>query len=271
MRNIYVAAKKFLISELSPFGGKQILEGYLTPPYKNVDPISINELYFRLLSSAQNSNMKAGVVGRAIGGVGNLGETLFKFNPKKVVREYSENPDFLLNHIITTLRPRGKIRRTSKSIWPKYCKTILSAAKFFSQFKNGSDFYSWANYLYEDHRSTGALPLILDAEIDGIGYALACDFLKELGFVDYGKPDVHIIDIFSGIGLCEKKASPYLIQKIISQIANAARVTPYSVDKVFWLIGSGKLYNHSEFGNNGYIGQKKVAFIKEYKKNYAKI
>ena len=49
------------------------------------------------------------------------------------------------------------------------------------------------------------MPLILAAEIEGIGYTLACDFLKELGFIEYGKPDVHVIEIFVGIGLCPPK------------------------------------------------------------------
>lgn len=86
-----------------------------------------------------------------------------------------------------------------------------------------------------------ALPMILAAEIDGIGYPLACDFLKELGFINYGKPDVHIIDIFSGIGLCDSKSIA------ISNSKNNYReglILPkfllINVDKLFWLIGSGK-------------------------------
>ena len=109
-----------------------------------------------------------------------------------------------------------------------------------------------------------ALPLILAAETEGIGYPLACDFLKELGFVDYGKPDVHVIDIFVGIGICKKGASPYHVQKIISQIAMETDVSSYNVDKLFWLIGSGKFYKHPEIGNNGLIGRKKAQFVAEY-------
>ena len=82
--------------------------------------------------------------------------------------------------------------------------------------------------------------------------------------MDYGKPDIHVIDIFVGIGLCESKPSPYHVQKIISQIASAAGVSSYNVDKLFWLIGSGKFYNHPELGNGGLIGRKKEQFITEY-------
>jgi len=108
-----------------------------------------------------------------------------------------------------------------------------------------------------------ALPMILAAEIEGIGYPLACDFLKELGFVEYGKPDVHVIDIFVGIGLCKPKPSPYQVQKTITKIAEAAGVSAYNVDKLFWLIGSGKFYKHEhkQLGKNGHIGRMKEEFI----------
>lgn len=106
--------------------------------------------------------------------------------------------------------------------------------------------------------------MILEAEIEGIGYPLACDFLKDLGFVNYGKPDVHIIKIFVDIGLCPTGASPYQIQKIISQIADAAEVSAFAVDKVFWLIGSGYFYDHPDIGRLGRVGRKKAQFIAEF-------
>jgi hypothetical protein len=264
MRSTYLAAKKFLLREIPSPEASDILESYLALPDKSSDPVSINELFLRLLSSAQNANMKAGVIGGSIGGIANLGKAVYCFDPKQVEKEFANDPDRLLKHIIKTLSPRGQIRTGSRSIWPKYCKTILSSAAFLGQFESGDDFYSWANHLYGDRRSIAALPLILAAEIDGIGYPLACDFLKELGFVNYGKPDVHVIEIFSGIGLCPEGARPYQVQKVITQVANAADVSAYDVDKVFWLIGSGRFYNHPNIGNGGNIGGKKTQFIAEF-------
>ncbi len=193
MRRTYLTAKKFLIRELARPDAKDILESYLSLPDQSNEPVSISELFKRLLSSAQNANMKASVVGGSIGGIQNLGKALFRFNPKRVERTFTNDPEGLLDHIIATVNPSGKIRTTTRSIWPKYCKTILSAATFFGQFKSGEDFYDWANHFYGDQRSMAALPMVLAAEIDGIGYPLACDFLKELGFVSYGKPDVHVM------------------------------------------------------------------------------
>jgi len=267
LRKTYSKAKKFLIKRIPSADAASILEGYLELPDKSNDPVELSELYRRLLGSAQNANMKVSVIGGSIGGFDNLGKALFSFNPQKVEKNYANDPDKLLNHIEKTLKPRGKIRKSPRSIWPKYCRTILSSAAFLRQFESGEDFYEWANHLYGDQRSMAALPMILAAEIEGIGYPLACDFLKELGFVDYGKPDVHIIEIFEGIGLCKQGASPYHVQKVISQIATAAKVSSYNVDKLFWLIGSGRFYNHPELGNGGLIGQNKGQFISEFNAN----
>ena len=187
MRRTYSTAKEFLIRQIPSTDAKRILESYLALPDKSNEPVEVNELFARLLASAQNANMKAGVVGGSIGGIDNLGNALFSFDPSKVEKSFANNPGGLLEHIVKVLKTRGLVRKTPRSIWPKYCKTILSSAAFFGQFRDGEDFYDWANHLYQDQRSIAALPMILAAEVEGIGYPLACDFLKELGFVKLWK------------------------------------------------------------------------------------
>ena len=264
MRKLYRHAVSFLLKRIPHPSPQLVLNDYLGKTDESAGTTSLSDLFRRILSSAQNANMKAGVIGGSIGGFTNLGIALFKFNPARVNRKFSGDPISLLEHIRTTLQPRGQIRTTNKSIWPKYCKTILSTATFLSQFKDGDDFCAWANHLYLDERTMAALPLIISSEIEGIGYALACDFLKELGYTNYGKPDVHVKQIFAGLGLCQSNATPYQIQKIISMIANAAGVPSYDVDKVFWLIGSGKFYKHPQMGKKGYIGRMKKSFVEDY-------
>lgn len=259
----YDKAKKFLIDQIPAKDAEAILEHYLSLRDKSQSPVSLEELYQRLLASAQNANMKAGVVGGSIGGIEKLATVLFNFNPSRVADTYGTNSDQVLSEIESKLKPSGKIRKTPKSIWPKYCKTILSSARFFKQFASGEEFYDWANHLYQDKRSIAALPMILAEEIYGVGYPLACDFLKELGFINYGKPDVHIIEIFEGLSLCHKGATPYQIQKIIVQMADEKGVSAYNVDKLFWLIGSGKFYDHPALGNQGSIGRSKDRFIEQ--------
>ncbi|BCO09282.1 hypothetical protein GF1_16580 [Desulfolithobacter dissulfuricans] len=131
---VYDEAKKFLISNTPDEITEEVIESYLSVPRPTPDALSLNKIYHRLLESAQNSNMKTGVIGGSIGGVDNLRQVLFGFDPNKVLEQYSDNDEELLDNIIKTLKPKGKIRRTPKSIWPKYCKTIISGAEFFWLF-----------------------------------------------------------------------------------------------------------------------------------------
>jgi thermostable 8-oxoguanine DNA glycosylase len=106
---------------------------------------------------------------------------------------------------------------------------------------------------------------MISYEVSGIGFPLACDFLKELGFSEYGKPDVHLKDIFKALDLIdpnEKSASKldYQTLKVIDRIAKENGTTAYAVDKIFWLIGSGSFYL-----SNLKIGRQKKVFIEKVK------
>jgi len=103
------------------------------------------------------------------------------------------------------------------------------------------------------------LPMLLSKEIRGFGFALACDFLKELGYRDYPKPDVYLIKIFYGLGLA-KSTEPYEVYKSIIEMAEAVGEDAYTVDKIFWLIGSGKFYLVNIF-----TGRNSDKFIKSAK------
>ena len=64
-------------------------------------------------------------------------------------------------------------------------------------------------------------------------------FHKELGYVNFPKPDVHLRDIFTALELCQDGDDDDQLFKAIIRVAGNANVTPYNVDKTFWLIGSG--------------------------------
>ena len=59
----------------------------------------------------------------------------------------------------------------------------------------------WPQAMQHALRARPALPLLLVQEIDGFGFALACNFLRELGYENFSKPDVHLRKIFWVTGL----------------------------------------------------------------------
>jgi hypothetical protein len=214
-----------------------------------------------MLESVQSANMKAGVIGGSIGGVGKLAPVLCDFEPAEVLEKYRSGWEGVLDDIVAQLKPRGTVPRTSRSIWPRYCRSVLSGARFLSQFSTADDFYRWVDLFDEDERARPALPLLLAQEIEGFGFALACDFLNGLGYENFSKPDVHVKDIFGGLGLCAEGAGDYEVFRAVGRLARNAGVTPYNADKLFWLVGSGYFYDDPHIGNKGRIGRHKKEFI----------
>jgi hypothetical protein len=82
--------------------------------------------------------------------------------------------------------------------------------------------------------------------------------LKELGYINFPKPDVHLRDMFAALELCENEVDDYRLFKAIIRVAKNAGVTPYALDKLFWLIGSGNFYDDPEIGP---IGSRQKDFI----------
>ena len=208
-KKAYQLAKDYLPSRSIEGVTADLIEKYLNPLTLNPKPTSKEGIYKRILESAQNANMKAGVIGRAIGGVEKLSLVLEGFNPRAVMDKYPGDWEAILNDIVERLEPRGEIRRTPRSIWPHYCQTILSAANFVEQFSSAADFFSWVDFFDRDDRARASLPMLLSREIEGFGFALSCDFLKEMGYVNFPKPDVHLRDIFTALCLCQDKADDY--------------------------------------------------------------
>lgn len=261
-KQAYLLAKRYLPNLGQKDITANLIEKYLNPLSLNPKPTSKQGIYQRILESAQNANMKAGVIGRAIGGVSKLSVVLEDFNPEAVLKKYGTGWESILDDIVKQLQPRGEIRRTPKSIWPHYCKTILSAANFVQQFASADDFFGWVDFFDKDDRARASLPMLLSREIEGFGFALSCDFLKELGYVNFPKPDVHLRDIFTSLNLCQEKADDYQLFKAIIRLAGHANVSAYNADKAFWLIGSGYFYDDKHISNNGRIGSHKQDFIK---------
>lgn len=261
-QSLYVLAKEYMHCELQRRGlSPDILERYLSSP---VAPNSLNAVYKQLLASAQNAHMRTGVVSGSLGGdIDRLGEVLFDFDACAVLNHFA-TPDLILDEIEQKLQPNGKISRNTSSIWSKYCKTILSAANFLAQFKSLKEFTDWADLFSANPQAYVAAPIMLSHEVSGFGFALACDFFKEIGYTKLGKPDVHIREILIALDFCRPSESDYEVFKTLVCLAEDAGVTTYSADKLLWLIGSGKFYRHPQVGS---IGSQKLNFIK-FAKNF---
>lgn len=257
-RRAYQLAREYLKS-LTVVNGPitdGILDSYV--PLAN-RPNEMSGIYCRMLESIRNTSWRSGVIGDPEA----LSPILCDFNPAAILVEFPDAGAVLDS--IKAAFPDKSFRSAKRSIWPAYCRSILSAALFLSQFGSVDEFYSWVSFFDDDERARLALPLLMDAEIEGFGFALACDFLKELGFTNYCKPDVHLKGIFTALGLSPQSSSDLDVNRAICRVAKHVGRTPYAVDKLFWQIGSGYFYDHKHIGDGGKIGRHKQWFI-EYAK-----
>jgi hypothetical protein len=238
-----------------------VIDYYVEPPPERLRPATLGGVYLRVLASAQNANMRANVVGGAIGGVERLDGVLCAFAPRDIVARYGDHWEALLDVVEGSGLLAAPVRREPRSIWPLFCRSALSGALFLSEFEDADDFYRWVEVFDGDDRIRPALPMLLSYEIDGFGFPLACDFLKEIGFLDFGKPDVHLKAILGGLGLTRPSPGDYEAFKAITRIASAAGASPYHVDKLFWLVGSGYFYDHADVGRSGRVPTDRAEFI----------
>lgn len=181
-RKVYTLAREYLLS-LNHVTWK-ILDRHLSPAVFE-RPDALTGIYRRVLMSAQGATMAPNVIGGAIGGVHKLDGLLCGFDPAAVVDRYADDWERVLDDIVEQLKPRGRVRRTSKSLWPRFCKTITSGAAFLAQFDAVSVFYDWVDSFDQDVESRLSLIEQLSDMVDGFGFALACDFIKELGYLGF--------------------------------------------------------------------------------------
>lgn len=234
-RKIVIKAREYLLSfeEVN----EEILERHLEH-WRTRKLNSIGELLFAVLDSAKNR----GAMPNYIGDIRHLKPFLFNFEAKDIVEIYGKDWEKLFDTIKAKYTPPASMNKENpKNSWVIFSKTIISAAVFLSQFASIKDFDKFVSQFYLNEYTRLALPLLLTKEIFGLGFALACDFLKENGYPKFVKPDRQIKAIFRGLHLTES-TSDYEVFKDVIRFSDAVDEIPYRVDKLFWLIGSGKFY-----------------------------
>jgi len=233
-REYLEAARKYLLS----FGPvtEQMIDRHLSE-WKERKPSSLSGLFRAFIMHAQN---RQGMP-NAIGDIDNLSPFLLGFNPKDVLSTYSSWGD-LFDTIQSNYTPPGRMERgNNRNYWVIYCKAILSIAQFLSSYESLEDFDDFVSGFLTNEYSLLALPLLLEREIFGFGFALACDCLKENGYPQFIKPDTHLNDISRGLGITEATAS-FQVFKDVERYCKRINALPYEVDKLFWLVGSGRFY-----------------------------
>lgn len=229
---VYKTMYKYLLEILPQEISKKDLERYFESEHPQID--SLETVYEQFLFSAQNYQSMPNVI---------------KFLQRKdAIKSILCNYDF---KEISKLTPDSLYRQfrikfgvtsvdSSHNSWLKFSKSAISSAKFMTEFKNAEDFKTFVKQFDYNIHTRMALPLLIAQKIHGFQFALSCDCLKELGFTNYCKPDVHIIEVLEQTGISTKE--PIDVFEAITRMAKDCNTTPYKIDKIMWLICSGNFY-----------------------------
>lgn len=228
-------ARKYLLS----FGSvtDEIIDAHLNE-WEIRKPSNMNELFRAFVTHAQN---RQGMP-NSIGDIERLSPALFGFNPREVAKRYTSWETLFDAIKAGTYRPPGRLEKNNaRSYWVIYCKSILSIAKFLGRYQSLEEYDRFvAGFLTNEH-SRLALPLLLKEELFGFGFALACDLLKETGYPYFVKPDTHLNDIARGLGISKAESDFGVFKDVVAWCEEIGEL-PYRIDKIFWLVGSGKFY-----------------------------
>jgi len=246
---LYTAAYDYLESKI----GKVALEQKLDH-YRSYQVDSMHDGFWHLVNSLTNKvGMRA-----TIGAIDPLESFLFGFDPWQTHSNYQDDWKHLFTNIKENHTPPDPMDiNKPTSYWAIFCRGVLSGAEFLSRFKSFKSFDVFVNSFAFNDISIAALPILLDQEIFGMGFPLGCDWLKEMGYGDYGKPDTHTIDILYGTGLAQSQDN-YEVLKTMVKMARINDELPAVVDRLLWFIGSGKYVDE-----NVKITRQKTGFIKD--------
>lgn len=195
-------------------------------------------IYHSLLNHAKN---RQGMP-NAIGDIDQLETVLFGFSPQEVMQQYKTWQQLLEAIQNSGISIPGRIDPSNpKNFWVIYAKSVISCAGFMASFVSAEAFHKFVEGFYSNELSKLALPLLLKEELFGFGLALACDFLKENGYPEFVKPDVHINDITRGLGITNATTDFGVFKDVVSY-CHRNDLVPYELDKILWLVGSGSFY-----------------------------
>lgn len=234
---LVVSARQYLLS--FPSVTPAMLDRHLTD-WKTRRHKTLRGVYLCMLQHATNRQAMPNVIGK----VSRLKPVLCGFDPRAVRKRYASNHAALLEAIVRSkVHTAGKINAgNASSLWVVFAKSALSCADFLSAFKSAKEFNAFVGTFYVNEHSKLALPLLLEKELFGFGFALACDFLKESGYREFVKPDTHLTDLARAARITAPDASPYRVFKDVVAYCQGAGLVPYEFDKLLWLVGSGKFY-----------------------------
>lgn len=144
-------------------------------------------------------------------------------------KEIGELTDYWLEHIMWILRtaPAKLLELTNQGLTDFYDKVDGICNKDYRK-----DYYKKSEELW-------GFATEISIGIKNVGSNLMCDFLKESGFTDYAKMDIHMIRSMSevlNVNNCSE-LTDFESFVVAQWLADKIKITPFKLDKILYVYG----------------------------------
>lgn len=245
----------------------------------------VNKVVVRFAFHAQNAQRRMTII-KFLEKFKEHKENLCGFDPIKIIEKFNVLEDFdvavkkLVEEFRKYLTWNSEKNKTEKrdSIVSSFAKPLLSFCKYLVQlakdestgnidFSNIIDKIKKDLIPQEDCEDEIKIPNYKEIikkfqkRVQGIGFALSCDFLKELDEeFDFVKPDIHIKDILKELCGVDVGKNVYKIMdafyELYKKLRESIDITAYQFDRMIWLVCTEKFFLDKVSNLKGNDGKK---------------
>ncbi|WP_294483865.1 hypothetical protein [uncultured Ruminococcus sp.] len=249
---IYIEATNYLYQHAIGLT-ESVLEEYFVNPRKK----ALNEAFGVVISSAEDWHKPKARNIKYKERWNDIEKVVGNHKLSYVINTFEGDPQKLYSAFTKNISLDSK--QFTKDVWLSYANSICGMAQYLSKFKNTEDMY---NYFDKFQTPSEKNKLINEVSQQSRiiktkwswGFALSANWLKDIGMIDYCKPDIQVTNCLNSLGLCSKTNT--VVFKTLVNIAEDSKkydktASAFKLDRIIWLIGSGDFYGHPEIKWNG--------------------
>ena len=256
--NLYDYAVKYLKEHTKDSDGSVLLTDSVLDSYFEVHKASsLDEAFSRGVASINDADKRSlanPISSRKRKAV--IDKVLCDLSLQEVRKKYNGNFEKLWHDLCNAVGAEVK----PNNAWYKFAKNIISIVNFLSEFNDIDDLYALLeNAVSEEDKIK--LANYIASKIDWWGFPMANNWIKDMGMTDFSKPDRHVTAIIDDIYQTGENSENVFMK--VREVAYECNVTPFTLDRVLYLVGSGEFYSHPTI-KRSYNGEE-TEFIEKFK------
>lgn len=185
---------------------------------------------------------------------------LCNFKLNTVRAKYGNDVEELWKDLCSQCVPDSE--QSPKGAWYKFARNIITLGAYLSEFSDIDELYQEFEKA-ESPEEKIKLVNKVSAQVSQWGFAMASNWIKDMGMTGYCKPDQHIRAIIDGI--YQTGDNMKTVFKKVIEVANQCNVSPFKLDRVLFLVGSGDFYGQGHENIRKLYNGNEKDFIKCFK------